>query len=348
MIISASRRTDIPAFYTPWLINRVRDQFLWVRNPRNPRQIKHVSLAPQAIKALVFWTRNPKSLLPHLPWLERMGYAFYFHYTLTGYPRCLERSVPRLSMALDTFHRLSDLIGPQRVIWRFDPILLSNLVDNAKHKRLFEKIARSLAGKTQRVMISFADFYSKTKRNLNAIHGFTYRDITLHFAEQEDLISFMADVAHHYGMVIQTCSEQQDFSHLGVFHGKCIDDNLMTNVFGITPHKSKDKNQREACGCVKSVDIGVYNTCLHGCTYCYATQTHPHVTRSTQSQQLKAKHDPNSPFLLPLPYTDTHANKRKAEVKASRGDNHAHHTQAKCCSKALFLFTFLFQKFILS
>ncbi|MBR2124644.1 MAG: DUF1848 domain-containing protein [Acetobacter sp.] len=295
MIVSASRRTDIPAFYAEWFMNRVREQFLLIQNPRNTHQIKRVSLIPHDVEAIVFWTKNPKNLIPYLPQLDALGYAFYFQYTVTGYPRCLERSVPRPQMAIEIFHQLSDLIGAERVIWRYDPILLSNKVNFAEHKRLFEKIARFLEGKTHRVMMSFADFYAKTERNLKTVDGLAYQDITLNTAEQEELLSFMVAVAHRHGMVIQTCSEKQDFSHLGIPHGKCIDDNLLTSVFGLTTRARKDKNQRDQCGCVKSVDIGVYNTCLHGCAYCYATQN------PQQAARHKEQHDPNSPFLLGPP-----------------------------------------------
>ncbi|EGQ9189875.1 DUF1848 domain-containing protein, partial [Vibrio cholerae] len=157
MIISASRRTDIPAFYTPWFMNRIRDQFLLTRNPFNANQIRRVSLAPEDVDLFVFWTRNPTMLMTHLDDLDYIGYKYYFQYTITGYPKQLEVNVPRPHRAIDTFCKLSDRIGAEKVIWRYDPILLSNVVDIHEHQRLFEKIARMLEGRTKKVIISFSD-----------------------------------------------------------------------------------------------------------------------------------------------------------------------------------------------
>lgn len=295
MIISASRRTDIPAFYAEWFANRLKAGFLLVRNPFNAHQVKRVSLARRDVEAIVFWTRNPEKLMPHLPLLDSMGHAYYFQYTITGYPRAVERSVPRPQAAIETFRRLSDLIGPERVIWRYDPILLSNLMDVAEHKRLFEKIARQLAGKTRRVTISFADFYKKTERNLKAVDGLHWEDLVTNPPAQAELAHFMAAVAAENGMEIQTCSEKQDLAEFGIAHGKCIDDGLLRSVFGITLSGEKDKGQREECGCIKSVDIGAYNTCLHGCAYCYATFNPQLSVRNAGA------HDPASPLLIGEP-----------------------------------------------
>lgn len=290
MIISASRRTDIPAFYTPWFMNRIREGFLLTRNPFNANQISRVSLDPNDVDVIVFWTRNPSMLMKHLP--ELSSYNYYFQYTITGYPKVLEKTVPRPHRAIKTFIALSDLIGAEKVIWRYDPILLSNEVDIHEHKRLFEKIASLLEGKTKRVVISFADFYKKTKRNLNSIEGLIYSDITHEMNMLHELSIYMSKVAKKYGMVIESCAESIDISDCGIAHGKCIDDNLIKNIFGLSLNGNKDIGQREDCGCIKSIDIGTYNTCMHGCSYCYATFSEKIVANN------KAKHDPNSPFLI--------------------------------------------------
>ena len=292
MIISASRRTDIPAFYSEWFANRVRERYVLVRNPFNYRQVKRVSLAPGDVEAIVFWTRNAEGLLPHLPMLDSLGYAYYFQYTITGYPRALERSVPTAAAAIETFEKLSDRIGPHRVIWRYDPVLVSNVLDIAGHKRLFATLAGQLQGRTKRVAISFADFYKKTERNLGAVPGLICRDIVADPPALIELAAFMASVASSCGLEIQTCSEKQDLSGLGIARGKCVDDGILRSAFGISPSGEKDKGQREECGCVKSVDIGAYNTCLHGCVYCYATFNGKISARNA------AAHDPSSPFLI--------------------------------------------------
>ncbi|TNI50215.1 DUF1848 domain-containing protein [Aeromonas veronii] len=292
MIISASRRTDIPAFYTPWFMNRVRAGFLLTRNPFNAHQIKRVSLHPNEVDAIVFWTRNPLMLMMHLDELDNIGHKYYFQYTITGYPSILENNVPKPHRAIKTFCELSDKIGYKKVIWRYDPILLSNLVDINEHKRLFYKIASMLAGKTEKVVISFSDMYKKTERNLNAIEGLAYNDILNHKGALYELSEFMSHTASCFGMKIETCAEDIDISNFNIPHGKCIDDILIRNISNKNIDAKKDSTQREACGCIKSIDIGAYNTCLHGCSYCYATYNQNAVIRNKQ------QHDPNSPFLI--------------------------------------------------
>lgn len=292
MIISASRRTDIPAFYHRWFMNRIEEGFLLTRNPFNAHQISRVSLKPQDVDVIVFWTRNPSKLMQDLPVLNQLGYKYYFQYTITGSPRTIEGAVPRPNAAIATFSELSDLIGKDKVVWRYDPILLSNQVDIEEHKRLFSKIASLLAGKTERVVISFSDFYKKTERNLNAVENLVYRDITANTEQMLELSRFMSEVAHKNGMTIKSCAEKVDVSSAGIEHGKCIDETLIKEVFGLSLSSEKDKGQREECGCIKSVDIGAYNTCLHGCAYCYATFNQKTVINN------KKQHDEKSPFLI--------------------------------------------------
>lgn len=291
MIISASRRTDIPAFYAEWFVNRLKAGYAEVRNPFNRHQLRRVSLARENVDAIVFWTRNAANLMPHLPLLDAMGHAYYFQVTITGYPRALEASVPKLAAAMETFRALGDRLGPERVVWRYDPILLSNLRDVAGHKRQFESIAAGLAGKTRRVVISFADFYRKTERNLKAVDGLAWQDIAAIPEAMAELAAFLASVAAGNGMEIQTCAEAHDLSRFGVAPGKCIDDAQLRSVFGIDVTARKDKGQRTECGCVQSVDIGAYNTCLHGCAYCYATYNGALAARN------RAGHNPMSPCL---------------------------------------------------
>nr|VVV03975.1 hypothetical protein AW0309160_01358 [Aliivibrio wodanis] len=292
MIISVSRRTDIPAFYTPWFMNRIREGFLLTRNPFNSNQVRRVSLLPEDVSLFVFWTRNPSMLIKHLDELDSLGYKYYFQYTITAYPKNLETRVPRPHRSIESFIKLSDKIGADKVIWRYDPILLSNLVDINEHKRIFAKIASMLEGKTYRVVISFSDFYKKTERNLNLVEGLTYSDITNMPDELLELSNYMSKIAKKYGMEIESCAEEVESDLFGIKHGKCIDDNLINSVFKLNVNSSKDSGQREACGCVKSIDIGMYNTCLHGCTYCYATFNEKIVMEN------KRRHDPKSPLLV--------------------------------------------------
>ncbi|MCG9582588.1 DUF1848 domain-containing protein [Vibrio tubiashii] len=290
MIISASRRTDIPAFYHRWFMNRIREGFILTRNPFNASQIKRVSLEPQHVDAIVFWTRNAEPLIKHLPKLSEFNY--YFQYTITGYPKALERHLPSTYQSIETFMRLSDIIGPSKIIWRYDPILVSNLTPLSEHKRKFHKIASLLAGKTYKVVISFVDLYTKTEHGLKSVPSLNYRDLTANQGELNDLCMFMVEVCQQYNLAIETCAEGIDLTDIGIQPGKCIDDELLKHLFGIDTAHRKNPNQRTECSCVKSIDIGSYNTCLHGCKYCYATYS------ETSVQKNRLKHDPNSSFLL--------------------------------------------------
>ena len=294
MIISASRRTDIPAFYHKWFINRLRAGFLLTRNPFNYNQVSRVSLKPSDVDAIVFWTRNPTKMIPFLPEIDEIGHKYYFQYTITGYPKTIEKSVPNPYRSIKTFCDLSDSIGSDKIVWRYDPILLSNQVDINEHKRLFHKIASLVKGKTKKVVISFSDFYKKTERNLNSIENLIYSDITKQHDELYELCSYMSSIANDCEMEIESCSENIDLSSFGIKHGKCIDDKILRDVFGLSISEEKDKGQREECGCIKSIDIGMYNTCLHECSYCYATYNKKVVINN------KKKHSETSPFLLGL------------------------------------------------
>jgi hypothetical protein len=273
-------------------MNRVRDGFVLIRNPFNAHQIRRVSLLQKDVEAIVFWTRNAENLTDHLPYLDSQNYKYYFQYTITGYPRSIEKAVPKTLRAIETFCKISEMIGSGRIVWRYDPILVSSLVDIEEHKRLFSKIAAMLEGKTTRVVISFADIYKKTERNLNTLSGFQYKDITLDVEQLLNLAEFMSSIAAKHGMEIQSCAEQIDLESVNIAHGKCIDEGLIKSEFGLTLNAQKDSGQREECGCIKSIDIGQYNTCLHGCAYCYATFNEKTVIKN------KRQHDPLSPFLI--------------------------------------------------
>lgn len=295
MIISASRRTDIPAFYAEWFMNRISDGYVLLKNPFNANQVRRVSLSPQDVDLIVFWTRNAEKLMPRLGEVDSRGFRYYFQYTINAYPRTIDKSVPNPWRAIETFIKLSDLIGSNKVIWRYDPIFVSNLSSVDEHKRVFEKIARALTGHTERVVISFVDIYKKVASNVGRIPGVLIEQGFENTEGAYGLISHLSAVAKDCGMSIQSCAEVIDLQGLGVNHGKCIDDELISDLFSLTVSGKKDKGQRLPCGCIESVDIGQYNTCLHGCQYCYATTNQTMAYRNYQS------HNPLSPFLVGPP-----------------------------------------------
>ncbi len=264
MILSASRRTDIPNYYSDWFINRIKEGFLYVRNPMNAHQISRIDLSPEVVDCIVFWTKNPANMIEKLEYLK--NYVYYFQFTLTGYGKDVEPNLPdKREELIPTFKRLSQKIGKEKVIWRYDPILISRRYTTDYHLKAFEEIASNLANYTEKVMISFVDFYSKTQRNA--------REIDIRQMANEEMIRLaekMAQIASRYNLIIESCAEQINLQEVGIQHGSCIDKKLIERILGCKLIAEKDKNQREECGCFESVEVGAYNTCLNGCKYCYA------------------------------------------------------------------------------
>jgi hypothetical protein len=286
-IISASRRTDIPAFYAEWFMNRIRAGYCIVPNPMYPKQKTNpVSLRPEDVEIIVFWTRGPAPLMKYLPELDARGYKYYFQYTVIGYPREIDPKCPNIDKAVETFSMLSDLIGKEKVIWRYDPILFSNLTPLQWHKDQLEKISGKLRGKTEQLVISFIDPYRKTKIRMDKETSvdFNLNDDAFDVGSYLELAKWIGFVMQEKGLRVVTCAEQLNLSPYGIEHGKCIDDGLIQKIINagdkdllggseINVTYRKDPAQREACGCVKSRDIGMNNTCLFGCKYCYATSS---------------------------------------------------------------------------
>lgn len=294
MIISASRRTDIPAFYTPWFIRRVRAGYCTVPNPFNRNQVSYVSLKPEDVDVIVFWTRNPAPLIPYLDELDARGLRYYFQYTVLNNPRALDPKSPPLPTALSTFRRLAEKVGPQKVIWRYDPIVFTPHTDAEFHRDTFARIAVALRGFTQRVVISVMDRYPKAEKRLTALepHGFPLNEAFTQTPAFEALMRDLVAIAAQNAMEIVSCAEDLDLTPYGVRPGKCVDDDYIRRVFGLEVTHKKDPHQREACGCVVSKDIGAYDTCLFGCQYCYATQSFD------RARKQHAAHNPESPSLI--------------------------------------------------
>ncbi len=295
MIISASRRTDIPAFYSRWFMNRIRAGYCTVPNPFNPHQVATISLAPPDVEVIVFWTRHARPLLPFLDELDRLGYRYYFQYTLLDNPRLLDPRTPSLPVALDTFRQVSDRIGPERVIWRYDPIVFSQLTGPSFHRERFAHIARELRGRTRRVVISVMDPYRKTEKRMSQLSGQGLEVVPQGGRPSgrfDDLMGALVRTAGENGMEITSCAEEIDLRPYGVQPGKCVDDDHIKRVFGLAVSARKDLSQREACGCVVSRDIGMYNSCLFGCCYCYATSSFERARKNWRD------HNPQSPSLL--------------------------------------------------
>lgn len=300
MIISASRRTDIPAFYSRWFLNRLREGYVLVRNPMNPTQVSRIDLDRGITDGIVFWTKNPRPMmekpdrsdnleqLDHLEQLEQLGFSsYYFLFTITPYGQDLEKHLPPEEEIMDTFIHLSQRIGKARVIWRYDPVLLTGAIDIDYHRRQFRYMAERLGEHTETCIFSFLDMYKKCQRNL--------KNIDIQAITQDDMLrlaGIFKEISHRFGIRLVSCAESIDLTPLGVAHGKCIDDDLLEHTGGFRLKIKKDKNQRKTCQCVESTDIGAYDTCGHGCLYCYANAD------MATALSNRGRHNPDSPLLL--------------------------------------------------
>jgi len=291
MIISASRRTDIPAFYSEWFFKRIAEGFCTVPNPFNSKQISLVDLHPQAVTAIVFWTRNPHPLIKNLSTLDERGYKYYFQFTINNYPKLYEKNNPSLETAVSGFRKLSDRLGKGKVIWRYDPILFTDDLTVDFHISNFTKLFDELSDFTKRIVISIVDNYKKTQRRVSALQT-NYTEEQVDKPEVEKLLKHIVTLAKTKNVEVEGCAEAKSFAYIGIEHGKCIDDKLLKKEFDIDLNYKKDKGQRLPCGCMISRDIGINNTCLMGCEYCYATISHNSAVNN------RKKHDPNFSSLL--------------------------------------------------
>lgn len=306
MIISASRRTDIPTYYSEWFMNRIKEGYVLVRNPMNVHQVSRISLHPDVVDGIVFWTKNPLPMLDKLHFLN--DYMYYFQFTLNAYEQDVETGVPfKHKYIVPAFQRLSDMIGPERVVWRYDPILLNSKYTMEYHINYFAKLAKQLAPYTKKCTISFLDMYAKTERN---VAGLNIQPWTLEL--QDNMAKQLAEIAHSYGLEIATCAEGIDLDKYGIKHAHCIDGDLLADLLGCPLKVGKDKNQRQECGCVDSIDIGAYNTCRNGCRYCYANFNCKMVRDNSY------RHKPNSPLLLGELMNDDKVTERKVHSLLER------------------------------
>lgn len=290
MIVSVSRRTDIPAFYHEWFYNRLAAGFVLTRNPMNPSQIRRVELNPEEVDCFVFWSKNPRPFMQNLNRLDACNY--YFQFTLTPYDRDLEPGLPDKNELIETFRELSAEIGAEKVVWRYDPIIFTSRYDLHYHAEHFAWLCEKLSGFTERCIISFYDHYNFIRRNLNGIEI-----LPADSARIREIARIFAETAGKHGLTVESCAESENLEEFGIAHGHCIDDRLINRICGRDLHLKRDHGQRPLCGCVKSVDIGAYSTCLHGCRYCYAARQ-----RLTASE-IMARHDPMGPFLICNPTT---------------------------------------------
>ncbi|MBQ4378377.1 MAG: DUF1848 domain-containing protein [Treponema sp.] len=286
MLIFASGRTDIPAFYSEWLLNRLSAGFVDVRNPYYGEQVTRYRLTKDVVDCLVFCTKNPVPLLKNLDKLKSYGIPLYFFVTITPYEKDVEPNVPDKNFVMDAFCELSEKLGKERVCWRYDPVFVDEKYSVSFHIRKFREMCGKLKNFTNRCVISFIDLYQKTKKNFPAVKEVSEND-------QKFLAQAFSRIAFENGIEIESCAEKLDLSAYGVKAGCCVSKEIIEKAgdFRLIS-KTGRQNLRKHCACLPTRDIGAYNSCPHLCKYCYANYDARLVEKNY------GLHNPDSNFLL--------------------------------------------------
>lgn len=328
VIISASRSTDIPAFYAKWFFNRLAKGYCVWYNPFN-QQPMYISF--KNCKVVVFWTKNPEPIIPYLPELDKRGIHYYFQVTLNDYEQeCFEPNVPSIKSRINTFINLSNLIGKEKIIWRFDPLIITPQLTTEMLLSRIRGIYNCIKGYTDKLVFSFVDVkaYRKVQNNLIKETPFfttdTVENAEMTYSERMEIVKGLVNIREMMSplgrkLQLATCAEDMELSQYGIEHNCCIDGELMKRIFAddeelvyylhtgklperdmfgeippipAKPKNLKDKGQRKICGCMVSKDIGMYNTCRHFCVYCYANTSKEAVLKN------KDKHNDESESII--------------------------------------------------
>ncbi|SHJ54409.1 DUF1848 domain-containing protein [Pseudobutyrivibrio xylanivorans] len=283
MIINTGQRTDIPAFYSDWFANRLKEGYVCVRNPYNPKQVSRYRLNPSVVDVIGFCTKNPAPMFKYMDLLK--DYGQYWFVTLTSYGRDIEPNVPDKHKLIEDFKKLSDVVGVNSIGWRYDPIFISDRYTEEYHINAFTQIAEALDGYTKTVVISFIDLYPKVRKNFPEAKEVA-KDQRLRMGKQ------IIEIATAHGMTVKPCAEGDELAQFGADCGGCMTIADYEKAIGQKLIVPKKKGARAECSCYLTCDIGAYNTCKHLCRYCYAN------AESETVLILSSQHDPTSPFLI--------------------------------------------------
>lgn len=283
MIINTGMRTDIPAFYSEWFINRIKAGYVLVRNPYRTDWITRYELDPDIVDCISFCTKNPAPMLPYTDCLKKFNQ--YWFVTITPYGKDIEPNVPPKEKVMKDLIRLSEIAGVDSVGWRYDPIFIDGTYTLERHISDFEQMSKTLSGYTKVCVISFIDLYEKVKRNFPQV-----RQVSAY--QRIEIGKAFTEIGRRYGITVKACAEGTDLAKYGVDCAGCMTKETFETAIGCKLNVPKKKSPRAACDCILGTDIGAYDTCGHLCRYCYANSNRENVRRN-----LKA-HDPNSPFLL--------------------------------------------------
>lgn len=282
MIINTGQRTDIPAFYSEWFFKRIQEGYVYVRNPYYPKRITKFILDPTVVDCLCFCTKDPRPMFKRLDEINK--YRQFWFVTITPYLKDIELHVPHIKDTLQSFKQLSLKVGKKAVGWRYDPIFINEKYNVEYHLKAFHYMAKELSGYTDRCVISFIDLYEKTKINFPNV-----QEVPIEI--QHYLVKGFVKIAKKYGMKLYCCDESQEFTRYGAICSGCMSLEVIEEAIGVKLN-IKSTHIREGCQCLLGNDIGAYNTCLHGCLYCYANVNQKKVLENSR------KHDPLSPLLI--------------------------------------------------
>ena len=284
MILNTGGRTDTVQYYTDWLLLRFSEGYVLTRNPLFPNKVSRYELTPDKVDCVVFCSKNYKPILPRLHEITDRFHT-YFHYTITAYGKDIEPGVPSIEESMETLIRLSDQVGRQRVAWRYDPVLLTDVYTIDRHLETFERMAAVLAPHIDRCIFSFVEMYKKLETNMPEL-------IPLSIQDMNTLAKGLGSIAAKYGIHIQTCGTNGDYSRYGIHPSGCMTLDILGKANRIEFKNLKHKGMRQGCHCIESRDIGAYDTCLNGCKYCYANKN------PQKAFENRKYHDPASPLLL--------------------------------------------------
>ena len=284
MIINTGGRTDTVQYYTDWLLNRFAEGYVLSRNPLFPNKVTRYELTPDRVDCVVFCSKNYKPILPRLHEITDR-FRTYFHYTITAYGKEIEPGIPSIDESMQTLIKLSRLVGKQRVAWRYDPVLLTKKYTIRRHMETFEKMAKFLAPYIDRCIFSFVEMYKKLETNMPEI-------IPLSVQDMDALAQGLGSIAGKYGITIQTCGTNGDFTRYGIHTSGCMTLDILGQANGVAFKNRKHRGMRQGCHCIESRDIGAYDTCLNGCKYCYANKNPQKAVENYRY------HDPASSLLL--------------------------------------------------
>ena len=284
MIINTGGRTDTVQYFTPWLLKRFAEGYVYSRNPLFQNKVTRYELTPDKVDCVQFCSKNYEPILDHLqPIISR--FPTYFHYTITAYGKDVEPGVPTIEKSVETLKKLSAIVGRQRLAWRYDPVLLTDKYTIDRHLGTFESMAKELTPYVDRCIFSFVEMYKKVEVNMPEL-------IPLSVEDMDILARGFGEIAAKYGLYMQTCGNNGDYSRFGIHSSGCMTLDMIGQANGIEFRKLKHKGMRQGCGCIETRDIGAYDTCLNGCKYCYANKWPQKAVENYKD------HDSDSPLLL--------------------------------------------------